>query len=168
MWKTSVTCTTICSQIDRGIPFSVYPSSAPHPGRYIELTTRNVGHTFRERHGSVAMLCWRGAALPCFSGAFLLLLEGEGSRGGEGKDRGAGMKGSRSVLSARARNELTTRNVGHTFSSMQVSHLLYIDYRKMEGCCLKNNNTQKAKITVKERQNRRRPHCKIRYTSNSL
>ena len=34
MWKTSVTCTTICSQIDRGIPFSVYPSSAPHPGRY--------------------------------------------------------------------------------------------------------------------------------------
>ena len=36
MWKTSVTCTTICSQIDRGIPFSVYPSSAPHPGRYNE------------------------------------------------------------------------------------------------------------------------------------
>ena len=36
MWKTSVTCTTICSQIDRGIPFSVYPSSAPHPGRYID------------------------------------------------------------------------------------------------------------------------------------
>ena len=35
LWKTSVTCTTICSQIDRGIPFSVYPSSAPHPGRYI-------------------------------------------------------------------------------------------------------------------------------------
>ena len=35
MWKTSVTCTAICSQIDRGIPFSVYPSSAPHPGRYI-------------------------------------------------------------------------------------------------------------------------------------
>ena len=34
LWKTSVTCTTICSQIDRGIPFSVYPSSAPHPGRY--------------------------------------------------------------------------------------------------------------------------------------
>ena len=34
MWKTSVTCTAICSQIDRGIPFSVYPSSAPHPGRY--------------------------------------------------------------------------------------------------------------------------------------
>ena len=112
------------------------------------LTTRNVGHTFRERRGSVAMLCWRGAALPCLSGAFLLLLEGEGSRGGEGEDEGgggggggAGMKGSRSVLSARARNELTTRNVGHTFSSMQVSHLPYIDYRKMEGCCLKNNNT---------------------------
>ena len=34
MWKTSVTCTTICSQIDRGILFSVCPSSAPHPGRY--------------------------------------------------------------------------------------------------------------------------------------
>ena len=34
LWKTSVTCTAICSQIDRGIPFSVYPSSAPHPGRY--------------------------------------------------------------------------------------------------------------------------------------
>ena len=36
MWKTSKTCTAICSQIDRGIPFSVYPSSAPHPGRYRE------------------------------------------------------------------------------------------------------------------------------------
>ena len=32
LWKT---CTAICSQIDRGIPFSVYPSSAPHPCRYI-------------------------------------------------------------------------------------------------------------------------------------
>ena len=32
LWKTSVTCTAICSQIDRGIPFSVYPSSAPHHG----------------------------------------------------------------------------------------------------------------------------------------
>ena len=32
LWKTSVTCTTICSQIDRGVPFSVYPSSAPHHG----------------------------------------------------------------------------------------------------------------------------------------
>ena len=42
MWKTSVTCTTICSQIDRGIPFSVYPSSAPHPGRY-NVTTSVVG-----------------------------------------------------------------------------------------------------------------------------
>ena len=41
LWKTSVTCTAICSQIDRGIPFSVYPSSAPHPGRYAKLLPQN-------------------------------------------------------------------------------------------------------------------------------
>ena len=32
------TCTAICSQIDCGIPFSVYPSSAPHPGRYSQFS----------------------------------------------------------------------------------------------------------------------------------
>ena len=46
MWKTSVTCTTICSQIDRGIPFSVYPSSAPHPGRYTQVGLPGVEHKF--------------------------------------------------------------------------------------------------------------------------
>ena len=56
----------------------------------------------RERRGSVAVLCWRGAALPCFDGAFLLLWEGEGRRGGKGGGVKAGVTGSRSVLSARA------------------------------------------------------------------
>ena len=46
MWKTSVTCTTICSQIDRGIPFSVYPSSAPHPGRYTPLENKQRSSLF--------------------------------------------------------------------------------------------------------------------------
>ena len=56
----------------------------------------------RELRGSVAVLCWRGAALPCFNRAFLLLREGEGRRGGEGGGGKAGVTGSRSVLSARA------------------------------------------------------------------
>ena len=77
-----------------------------------------------EGRGSVTVLCWRGAALacccvgllgegrrsvavlgaalPCFSRAFLLLREGEGRRGGEGGGVKAGVTGSRSVLSARA------------------------------------------------------------------
>ena len=55
-----------------------------------------------ERRRSVAGLCWGGAALPCFSGAFLLLREGEGRRGGEGGGGKAGVTGSRSVLSAGA------------------------------------------------------------------
>ena len=42
LWKTSVTCTTVCSQIDRGIPFSVYPSSAPHAGRYRDVSARHL------------------------------------------------------------------------------------------------------------------------------
>ena len=46
MWKTSVTCTAICSQIDRGIPFSVYPSSAPHPGRYNDKTMFDLDPTY--------------------------------------------------------------------------------------------------------------------------
>ena len=55
-----------------------------------------------ERCGSVTVQCWGGAALPCFSGAFLLLPEGEGRRGGKGGGGKAGVTGSRSVLSARA------------------------------------------------------------------
>ena len=64
--------------------------------------------TLGERRGSVAVL---GVALPCFSGAFLLLREGEGRRGGEGGGWKAGVTGSRYVLSARAVWRLLTDTV---------------------------------------------------------
>ena len=54
LWKTSVTCTTICSQIDRGIPFSVYPSSAPHPGRYNLMPRGQADHGWRRQHKIVS------------------------------------------------------------------------------------------------------------------
>ena len=55
-----------------------------------------------EERGSDAELCWRRAALPCFDGAFLLLPEGERSRGRDGGEGEAGVTGPRSVLTARA------------------------------------------------------------------
>ena len=66
MWKTSKTCTAICSQIDRGIPFSVYPSSAPHPGRYTSPATPCLVQPSHTWSGPAQPhLVWSSPTTPC-------------------------------------------------------------------------------------------------------